>query len=211
MSPRIFSVLIGFLAASAVPLAAQGTAPRSISEPLLDDWRWTEFSTDDGLPSADVYAFAEDGDGIEWGLTTEGLAWFVGSSWHALDQRAGIPTAGLSALQADPRGDVVVVADGRVYRGDVRGFAPVPVENDGQPLHVRLCAERDWGTRASRSRSRAAQRAVHSAGAGQWRVLGASTEFVSLRGQAGDGSVGGHYDGGVAVLWAILFILRIFE
>jgi hypothetical protein len=34
---------------------------------------------------------------------------------------------------------------------------------------------------------------------------------VSLRGQAGDGSVGGHYDGGVAVLWAILFILRIFE
>ena len=110
MSPRIFSVLIGFLAASAVPLAAQGTAPRSISEPLLDDWRWTEFSTDDGLPSADVYAFAEDGDGIEWVLTTEGLAWFVGFSWHALDQRAGIPTAGLSALQADPRGDVVVVA-----------------------------------------------------------------------------------------------------
>ena len=84
MSARIFLVLAGLLAASTIRLAAQDTPPRLSAEPLLDDWRWTPFSTTDGLPSPDVYAFA----------------------------------------------------DGRVYRGDVSGFAPVTVEHDGRPLQI---------------------------------------------------------------------------
>jgi len=136
MSARIFLVLAGLLAASTIRLAAQDTPPRLSAEPLLDDWRWTPFSTTDGLPSPDVYAVAEDLGGIEWVLTSEGLAWIDDFSWHSLDQSAGIPTEGLSDLQPDPRGGVVVVADGRVYRGDVNGFAPVTVEHDGRPLQI---------------------------------------------------------------------------
>jgi primary-amine oxidase len=55
MTVRIRSVVVALLAASAGPLAAQDAPPRPTAEPLLDDWRWTPFSTTDGLPSPDVY------------------------------------------------------------------------------------------------------------------------------------------------------------
>ncbi len=85
---------------------------------LQEEWRWTRFTVDDGLPSDSVYDVVENQDGT-WALTAEGLALFDGWRWELVE---GVPRGPLSSISVDERGTIWVLLHEGVFRGDARGF-----------------------------------------------------------------------------------------
>ncbi len=103
------------------------------SDPLLEEWRWSRFTAESGIPSGRVVGVASTTTGTVWAYTSSDLVWYDGFRWHR-PERA--PTARVERLTVDTEGGVLVVAGGGVWQGDEGGLTRIPVEYDGEPLDV---------------------------------------------------------------------------
>ena len=123
--------LVILLAITTLPATAN-----SLSSKLLDQWRWVEFTTADGLPSNHVTHIVETTDGVMWAATTRGLCRFDGYRWIQLDSRSGLPTGEISSLATGADGKIMVVINNSLFYGSQIGFNHVPVIAKTTPLRV---------------------------------------------------------------------------
>jgi sugar lactone lactonase YvrE len=127
------AIVVAVCACAAVPVHAEDELVRL---PLNDEWRWTEYTAGDGLPSGSVLAMVESTRGVPWVATTAGVAWFDGYRWHAVDG-LGREFTETATLSATPDGGVLAVVRRSLWRGDERGLRRVPVRIDGAERRVR--------------------------------------------------------------------------
>src|SRR5437879_2822608 len=62
-------------------------------DPGEGEWRWSEFTTESGLPSDHIYLIAETKDGTIWVATAAGYAWYDGYRWNLADSSTGLRSA----------------------------------------------------------------------------------------------------------------------
>jgi len=113
--------------------------------PFGDSWRWTEFTTEAGLPSNAVSDVVEARDGTPWAATDGGVAWYDGFQWHAVSAGEELSTRRPQVLVADPAGGVLVVIHSRLFRGDTTGLRYIPLFVDGAEQAVTGVAPLDDG------------------------------------------------------------------
>ena len=94
------------------------------------------FTTTSGLPSNRVLDVVETADGTVWAATSSGLAWYDGYRWNPVGETNGLPQSSPWKVTAGPDGELVVVNDFRLYRGDTAGFREIPVEVENNPQLV---------------------------------------------------------------------------
>ncbi len=86
-----------------------------------EDWRWSRFDTEDGLPGDLVFEVVDAG-GVPWAATVEGVAWFDGWRWRRAEEELGLPRGMVTSMSLDHEDNVWVVLHGEVYRGGHDGF-----------------------------------------------------------------------------------------
>ena len=74
------SICVGACLLWTVPAYAVDTLQFTTPDPVLEDWRWTEFSTSSG-PAGNVYDMVEDSDGNIWFATDKGAQKYDGYRW----------------------------------------------------------------------------------------------------------------------------------
>ena len=86
-------------------------------------WRWTHFTSEDGLPSNAILSIVETPDGTPWANTRAGLAWYNGYYWEKIDSLKGLPPQQMALIVVD-RNDSLLVIDRthRLYYGGKHGF-----------------------------------------------------------------------------------------
>ncbi len=99
-----------------------GSSAHAQGRPLSDAWRWTAYSTDDGLPDQQITALAVARDGRVWAGTRAGIAWFDGYVWHGLGNEDGIPAQPVAYLSQDRGDGVLAIVHDRLFRGDTAAF-----------------------------------------------------------------------------------------
>ena len=100
-------------------VAGAGAGP---VERTLEDWRWSRFDVEHGLPSNDVIELAESATGDVWAATSAGVAWFDGWRWVAMGRKQGMPPEAPLALCVAPGGRVWIAMEDGLYCGDELGF-----------------------------------------------------------------------------------------
>jgi len=130
---------LALVAASAIVLlhaTSVAAQPESTLDCIDDAWRWTEFTTRDGLPSADILSIIETNGGTPWAATTGGLAWYDGYWWNPVSLPEIDNNRLITILQPADDERVWVVSGEQLYLGDRSGFKPVPVVWQGKPVRV---------------------------------------------------------------------------
>jgi PAS domain S-box-containing protein len=111
-----------------------GSSTHAQGRPLSDAWRWTAYSTDDGLPDQQITALAVAGDGRVWAGTRAGISWFDGYVWHGLGNEDGIPAQPVAYLSQDGGDGVLAIVHDRLFRGDTTGFHHLSTDVDARAL-----------------------------------------------------------------------------
>ncbi len=93
---------------------------------LSQNWRWVDYDAASGLPPGRVQDIVEV-DSVAWVLTDEAAAYYDGFLWTAVDTTNGLPPGRITAMAAGAQSELLVVAGGRLYSGNRRGFHPVPL------------------------------------------------------------------------------------
>ena len=106
------------------------------ADPLEENWRWSRFATESGVPSDRVLIVVEDSEGSPWIMTDSGLAWYDGFQWRAAEFVGAAPTESCTWLQPDLSGGVLLVAGKRLYQGDRAGLHARFIEEEGEPVPV---------------------------------------------------------------------------
>ncbi len=109
---------------------------------LNEGWRWVELGA--GLPAGRVAAIVETTGGVSWARTATGVAYFDGYRWRPIRPPSSKPQMPDRIVPDTPDG-VLLVAGGRLYRGDQRGFDPIPVRENDTELAVRSVTRLDGG------------------------------------------------------------------
>jgi PAS domain S-box-containing protein len=92
---------------------------------LTELWRWARFTTEAGLPSNHVISVLEDARGVQWAMTTKGIAWFDNYHWNAMDSSTGVPAGRMLGMEADSQGNILLVIESKLYSGGQGGFHQV--------------------------------------------------------------------------------------
>ncbi|WP_051669394.1 ATP-binding protein [Bryobacter aggregatus] len=91
----------------------------SLSEALLESWRWVEFTKADGLPSVDILQIIETGNGTIWASTAAGPVWYDGYRWFPVKGVEACPFnhSGRAPRQIQPYGEdrIFVVWSERLF------------------------------------------------------------------------------------------------
>ena len=78
------------------------------------------------IPSK-VRAISQDADGVMWFGGEQGIASYDGMTVRAYGPADGLPECDVTVLARDPEGRIVAgTSDGRIFRGDSRGFVEIP-------------------------------------------------------------------------------------
>ncbi|MFN8360985.1 MAG: PAS domain S-box protein [Candidatus Kapaibacterium sp.] len=101
-----------------------------------DQWRWTLFTTEDGLPSHRVFDILETPDGTIWASTQRGLAWFNGYYWTAIRPSDGLPDSRIREFDYAAGNSILAHTDSSLYRGDIHGFTKINLYHDGRRLPI---------------------------------------------------------------------------
>ena len=136
---RGHSLPVRLLVALAI-LAAPSSPSKADDYSFAERCRWGHFTTEDGLPSNRVTEIVEAHDGTTWVSTSSGVAWFDGYRWHQPGPREGLPGGSLEDITASTGSGIMVVLEGRLYRGDRNGFLRVPLVVKGEGLSIRDAA-----------------------------------------------------------------------
>ena len=120
---RSFIMLLSLLLAVPSILSAQ-------IENVQDAWRWTAFTTRNGLPSNIVYDVRETPNGVVWASTARGLAWYDGYVWHPVGADLGLPADQITLMLAEGDTSLLVVMGRRLFTGNRNGFAEIGLDQD---------------------------------------------------------------------------------
>jgi len=102
------SICVGACLLWTVPAYAVDTLQVTTPDPILEEWRWTEFGTSSGL-AGKVYGMVEDRDGNIWFATNKGAQKYDGYQWTTYTQENG--------LLNDTVGSVIQTRDGAMWSG----------------------------------------------------------------------------------------------
>lgn len=95
--------------------------------PSPEPWRWVHFTAISGLPSTDIGDLCETPSGTVWVATPQGVAWYNGFFWTAIDSSLGLPALPIKKIIALSDERVVVHIGNNLYVGTARGFQPLSV------------------------------------------------------------------------------------
>ena len=138
-SPRSLvmrALLLGALASS----GHRGIASAGEAYAFTEPWRWSHFTTEEGLPSNRVIDVCESRDGTIWAATAAGLAWYDGFAWYAMGLAEGIPKKLCRRIIPDRESGILVTIDGDLYRGDRHGLQHVPIPLDATAQRILVAA-----------------------------------------------------------------------
>lgn len=107
-----------------------------------ESWRWAHFTTESGLPSDQVYCFAETPAGTIWAGTERGLAWFDHFRWNAIDTSKGLPASQIAVIEPFSRDSILVVTRGELYLGSRTGFARL-FPRDAEARYIQSAVSND--------------------------------------------------------------------
>src|ERR1041384_7944850 len=93
------------------------------------EWRWSEFTTESGLPSDHIYFIAEPRDSTTWVATGAGYAWYDGYRWNLADSSTGLKTARAWGVGTFGRDSVIAGQNVITYIGNTHGFHRFPVDS----------------------------------------------------------------------------------
>lgn len=114
--------LFAFLALCVVPSLAQIE-----SETLFENWRWTTFTTESGLPSNHILGIYETTSDIPWVLTTAGLAWYDGYRWNALQDTLGFLHSNVSWVCPGLDGCLLVISNRHAFKVDTSSIEMIAI------------------------------------------------------------------------------------
>ncbi|MEI6668693.1 MAG: response regulator [Acidobacteriota bacterium] len=110
---RVLGVWV-FTVLAATTVLAQSVAP-------ADNWRWSRFTTRDGLPSDEVVDVVDAYDGTLWVLARGGVAYFDGFRWQAVPLPATV-AGQAGTIAAISGGGIAVLSGAQLVIGDRYGF-----------------------------------------------------------------------------------------
>jgi signal transduction histidine kinase len=123
-SAAVCTAAIASITVAAEPRPAE-PVPRCIpASAYQEEWRWTNFTEESGLPMGRVERLLQAQDGTVWAQLADQLAWFEGFSWVSLDASAGpvLREGTLAAPAPEALGGILVISDQRLFRADRGGF-----------------------------------------------------------------------------------------
>jgi ligand-binding sensor domain-containing protein len=103
---------------------ARAEPPKSGIALLLEpnqEWRWTPFGPQHGLPSTRVRCLRLDSKGVLWVGTERGLRYFDGYTLQAIGS-TGVDDAPISAITEKGDGELAVLAAEQLWLGGRGGF-----------------------------------------------------------------------------------------
>jgi len=97
------------------------------SQEMYDEpWRWVHFTAEAGLPSNKIIGIVETADSTVWVSTANGLAWYDGYEWHAMDSTRGLPPGTPYDLTPGIHDSVLANITGSRYSVARSGFRRLP-------------------------------------------------------------------------------------
>lgn len=105
-----------------------------------EPWRWVHFTAVSGIPSTDVKDLCETPSGTVWVTTTQGLAWYNGFFWTAIDSTSGLPSVPIKRIFPLADDTILVHIDNRLYTGTTDGFRPFAMNAAGTTPPIRNVA-----------------------------------------------------------------------
>ena len=109
-------------------------------EKIGELWRWVQFTAEVGLPSNRVFDVVETRSGVIWANTQSGLARFDGYCWVPVGAKEGLPQIRANAIAECSPSEILVLAEGRLYRGGSIGFRERVVSYHGRRKIVKSMA-----------------------------------------------------------------------
>ena len=79
----------------------------SISNLISQSHQFTNYTTEDGLPTNYVYGLIQDRDGFIWAYTENGIAKFDGYEWEVYNTGDGLPHNDVFLLKVDDKGNII--------------------------------------------------------------------------------------------------------
>ena len=120
----------GFLAALfAAALLTSSAYGEDGGEQFHERWRWTHFSTADGLPSNRIVQLI-DVDGVPYVGTDAGFARYDGWRWEIIGEDHGLPAEAVESLAAAPNGTIWVSTSSGLFAGDGVRFEQVSLPDE---------------------------------------------------------------------------------
>lgn len=117
---RFFS---SFLFLAILTLLSFGTGPVLKAQNLQPHFR--QFTTEDGLPSSEIYFIFQDQDCFLWFGTDNGIARYDGYEFQVFDSNNGLEDVVIFSMRESPSGEKwVSTYSGRVYQFTDGGFQP---------------------------------------------------------------------------------------
>lgn len=103
---------------------------------LADDWRWTEFTTETGLPSDRIHSVLETAGQVPWVFTSHGPAWYDTYVWRRVSFPGDPPFNHPAGMYASAEGQIFITLDSALYSGTASGFKQLPITkvNNAVPL-----------------------------------------------------------------------------
>jgi TolB protein len=102
----------------------------------LKDGAWTNFTTQDGLASNQVFRVVAAPGNVLWFGTDSGLSRFDGSRWTTFTTRDGLASDWISSLAMAPDGTLWVGTAGGISRGSPALSSPAPSATPAVPLNL---------------------------------------------------------------------------
>ncbi len=140
-SPFARTSIARYLAGPALAACCLVTAAHAdhdaATDVLQDDWRWVQFTREDGLPSMQVQFVAEAADGTVWVGTDNGLARYDGWEWHRVAPPNGRAVGPLRAMATAADGRVWLAGEQSLFRTTGDGLEHVTLPHRASsPLDV---------------------------------------------------------------------------
>jgi signal transduction histidine kinase/ligand-binding sensor domain-containing protein/ActR/RegA family two-component response regulator len=117
---------------------ARAEPPKSGIALLLEpnqEWRWTPFGPQHGLPSTRVRCLRLDSKGVLWVGTERGLRYFDGYTLQAIGS-TGVDDAPISAITEKGDGELAVLAAEQLWLGGRGGFRKAAFGKDAEPQPI---------------------------------------------------------------------------
>ncbi len=125
------SLFSGLLLLTSFILPASLLSRQSLSD---GESRWSEFTTESGLPSDHIYLIAETKDGTTWVATAAGYAWYDGYRWNLADSSTGLKSARAWAIGTFGRDSLIANHDADIFVGNTHGFRRLPIDSANRVL-----------------------------------------------------------------------------
>lgn len=91
-------------------------------EQFYESWRWSHFTTRNGLPSDIIEDIIETDDGTVWVSTAKGIAWYDGFRWNKVLDNQGLSEKQITKFVKGINNNILVINDNKLFVGDTLRF-----------------------------------------------------------------------------------------